>query len=285
MRIISIVFAGFIVLLAPACSKPLPGNSGTNPATAASLLNIAYGTNDRQKMDIYLPAGRSADSTKMLLLIHGGGWTEGDKADFTSAVSALQLRFPAYAFANINYRLVANGQNRFPTQEEDVKAAVAFLFSKRNDYHFSDKWAFLGASAGAHLAMLQGYKYSSPVKAQAVISFFGPADLTSLYNSSPVAALLLFNVTGTTPVLNPAIYQQSGPINFITAQSAPTLLLQGGTDPIVPPVQSTLVRDKLQQLGVASQYVFYADKGHGWDGPELLDSFDKITAFLTKYMH
>ncbi len=283
MRIITVFSAA--VLLVASCNKPVSSNAVTNPAKAASLLNIDYGADPKQKMDIYLPAGRSADSTKMLVLIHGGGWTEGDKADFTSSITALQTRFPGYAFANINYRLVANGQNLFPTQENDVKAAVAFLVSKRNDYHFSDKWAFLGASAGAHLAMLQAFKYSSPIKAQAVISFFGPSDLRSLYNSSPVAAVLLFNVTGTTPVLNPAIYQQSGPINYITAQSAPTLLLQGGADPIVPPVQSTLVRDKLQSLGVANQYVFYPDKGHGWDGPELLDSFDKITAFLTLHMH
>lgn len=283
MRIITSFFAA--VCLIAACSKPASNSAATNPAAAASLLNIAYGTDPKQKMDIYLPAGRSADSTKMLVLIHGGGWTEGDKADFTNSITALKTRFPGYAFANINYRLVANGQHRFPTQEEDVKAAVAFLVAKRTDYHFSDNWAFLGASAGAHLAMLQAYKYSSPIKAQAVISFFGPSDLNSLYNSSPVAALLLFNVTGTTPVVNPDIYQQSGPINFITPQSAPTLLLQGGTDPIVPPVQSTLVRDKLQSLGVANQYVFYTDKGHGWDGLELLDSFDKITTFLTLHMH
>ena len=166
-----------------------------------------------------------------------------------------------------------------------LKQQWRFWFRKEPSTIFSDKWAFLGASAGAHLAMLQAFKYSSPIKAQAVISFFGPSDLTSLYNSSPVTALLLFNVTGTTPMLNPVIYQQSGPLTFITAQSPPTLLLQGGADPIVPPVQSTLVRDKLQSLAVANQYVFYPDKGHGWDGPELLDSFDKITAFLRLHMH
>jgi acetyl esterase/lipase len=180
---------------------------------------------------------------------------------------------------------VANGQNLFPTQENDVKAAVDFLFSKRNEYHISGKWAFLGASAGGHLAMLQGYKYSSPIKASAVVSFFGPSDLTSFYNSSPIVALLLLNVTGSTPTLNPAIYQQSSPFSFITAQSAPTILLQGGADPLVPPVQSTMVRDKLLAAGVANQYVFYPTKGHGWDGPELLDSFDKITAFLSLHMH
>ncbi|GAC1427105.1 MAG: hypothetical protein NVSMB7_03880 [Chitinophagaceae bacterium] len=104
--------------------------------------------------------------------------------------------------------------------------------------------------------MLQSYKYSSPVIPRAVISFFGPA-----------------------------LYQQSSPINFVTAQSSPTLLLQGGADPLVPPVQASALRDKLQRLGVANQYVFYPAEGHGWVGEDLNDSFTKIFAFLKQHVN
>ena len=119
----------------------------------------------------------------------------------------------------------------------------------------------------------------------AVISFFGPTDLTSLFNSNALATLALLDVTGTTPALNPAIYQQSGPINFVSAQSPPTLLLQGGADPLVPALQATVLRDKLQQLGVANQYIFYPNDGHGWVGDDLADSFTKIFAFLKQYVN
>jgi acetyl esterase/lipase len=282
MRVL-LLFSGLSFFTA--CKKPGTG-SGNNAKAAASMMDISYGTDAKQKMDIYLPANRSVADTKVIFLIHGGGWNEGDKADFNGYVGALQASLPGYAIININYRLVANSQNLFPTQENDVKAAAEFVFSKKNEYFISDKWAFLGASAGGHLALLQSYKYSSPVKPRAVISFFGPSDLTGLYNSSnPLIALLLLNVTGATPILNPGLYQQSSPVNFITAQSPPTLLLHGGADPLVPPAQSTIVRDKLQSLGVAGQYVFYPNDGHGWEGVDLIDSFDKITKFLKLNMN
>jgi acetyl esterase/lipase len=280
------ILAVMIVFSVAACQKTASNDATPGGVLPASVqLNTGYGADAKQKMDIYLPAGRKADSTKLMFLVHGGGWNEGDKADFTAYITTLQQRFPGWAFVNINYRLAANGQNVFPAQENDVKSAVEFVYSKRSDYQVSDQWVFLGASAGAHLAQLQAYKYSSPIKAKAVVSFFGPSDLTVLYNTSPLLALGLFNVTGTTPVLNATLYQQSSPVNFISAQAAPTILLHGGADPLVPPSQSTIVRDKLQSFGVANQYVFYPARGHGWDGAELVDSFDKITAFIQAQVH
>ena len=277
MRII-FLFTG--LLLFAACKKT-DNTTGNNPSQASSFTDISYGSDALQKMDIYLPAGRSADTTKLIFLIHGGGWNAGDKADFTPSVAYLQTLLPGYAIVNTNYRLVANGQNLFPTQENDIKAAATFFYSKRNEYQVSDKWVFLGASAGGHLAMLQSFKYNSPVKAKAVVSFFGPSDLTVFYNSSnPIIAALLLGVTGTTPAINAGLYQQSSPNNFITAQSPPTMLLHGGADPVVPASQSELVRDKLQSFGVPVQYVFYPNEAHGWDGSNLVDSFNKIAAFL-----
>ncbi|GAC1427104.1 MAG: hypothetical protein NVSMB7_03870 [Chitinophagaceae bacterium] len=74
-------------------------------------MDISYGTDARQKMDIYLPANRSATATKLIFLIHGGGWNEGDKADFNAYVVVLQQNLPDYTIININYRLAANNQN------------------------------------------------------------------------------------------------------------------------------------------------------------------------------
>jgi acetyl esterase/lipase len=278
---IRILVAALFVLVACKKSDPVSNTVSNDPAKGDSMLNVSYGTNAQQKMDIYLPANRSVTSTKVLFLIHGGGWNEGDKADFSSSVAGIQTSLPGYAIFNINYTLVINNQNLFPTQENDVKAAVDFVYANRNVYFISDKWVFLGASAGGHLALLQSYKYSSPVKPKAVISFFGPTDLTALYNSNnPVISLLLLGVTGTIPSVNPTLYQQSSPVTFVTAQSPPTILLQGGADPLVPPSQSTLLIDKLNSAGVINQYVFYPTEGHGWTGLDFLDSFNKINAFL-----
>jgi acetyl esterase/lipase len=265
------------------CKKEKSNNTPPTTVAEKTELNVAYGTNAAQKMDVYLPAGRTTSTTKVIILIHGGGWSGGDKADFTVYVDTLKRRLPGYAIFNINYRLAAGTSNLFPTQENDVNAAISFIYGKRNEYAISDKFVLLGNSAGGHLSLLQAYKYSSPVKIKAVVDFYGPTDLVDMYNNpasifAPPAALAA--VVGGTPTTIPVMYQQSSPINFVTAQSPPTIILQGGVDILVAPSQSSALNNKLQTFGVINQYVFYPAENHGWVGATLTDSFDKITAFL-----
>ena len=245
------------------------------------MLNVSYGTNAQQKMDVYLPAGRNTTSTKVMIMIHGGGWNTGDKSDFDQYVDSLKKREPGYAIFNINYRL-ANPPDLFPAQEQDVKAAVEFIYNKRTEYGISDKFVLLGASAGGHLALLQGYKQTTPLKVKAIVDFFGPTDLTALYNNppNPLVQPLLASVTGGTPTTQAAIYQTSSPLSYVNTQSPPTLILQGGADIVVSPSQSALLDTKLTISGVTHQYIFYPAEGHGWVGANLIDSFNKIQAFL-----
>jgi acetyl esterase/lipase len=265
-----------------ACERKI---ESSNPSFAAeSFLNVAYGNDAQQKMDIYLPADRSSTTTKTMVMIHGGGWSSGDKADFNEYVDSVKKRLPDYAIFNINYRLATGTANLFPTQENDVKSAVEFIAGKFNDYNISQKIVLLGASAGAHLALLQAYKQTSPIRPKAVIDFFGPTDITELYNSSS-SSLLLSLIVGATPATNPDLYYQSSPINFVTQQSPPTIILQGGVDPLVFPSQSQALNEKLQTLGVVHQYVFYPAEGHGWFGAKLADSFDKLQTFLGNNVH
>lgn len=248
---------------------------------SVTLLNVSYGTNAQQKMDVYLPASRSTTNTKVMIMIHGGGWNTGDKSDFNAYVDSLKRREPSYAIFNINYRL-ANTPDFFPAQEQDVKAALEFIYSKKGEYKISDKFVLVGASAGAHLALLQGYKYSTPVKPKAIIDFFGPTDLIELYNNppNPFVQPLLSSVTGATPASDNTLYTQSSPITFISSQSPPTMILHGGIDIVVSPSQSASLNAKLVMAGVIRQYILYPAEGHGWVGANLTDSFNKIQAFL-----
>ena len=260
-------------------------DDGTEQDMSVTMLNVSYGTNAQQKMDVYLPANRSTANTKVIIMIHGGGWNTGDKADFNEYVDSLKKREPSYAIFNINYRL-ANSPDIFPAQELDVKAAVEFIYSKRSEHLISDKFVLIGASAGAHLALLQGYKYSTPVKPKAIIDFFGPNDLVALYNNppNPLVQPQLLAVTGGTPATNNTLYTQSSPINFVSSQSPPTMILHGGIDLVVSPSQSVALDTKLYISGVTHQYVFYPSEGHGWVGANLTDSFNKILAFLAAYV-
>ncbi len=277
------ILAATVILFS--CQKekttdPLPPGPVVVPEKTE--LNVSYGTDAAQKMDVYLPAGRSTGATKVIILIHGGGWNQGDKADFTPYVDTLKRRMSSYAIFNINYRLASGTANLFPTQENDVKAAIDFIYSKRSEYGISDKFVLLGASAGGHLSLLHAYKNTTPVRIKAVVDFFGPTELVDMYNNppNPLVPLLLIQVTGGTPITLPAMYQQSSPVNFITAQSPPTIILQGGADIVVSPSQSVLLKTRLQTAGVVNQYVFYPTESHGWTGSNLTDSFDKIVAFL-----
>jgi acetyl esterase/lipase len=276
----------YIVVIAcvVSCSK----QSTTPPpdeTVASTLLNSSYGTDEKQKMDIYLPAGRSTATTKAILLLHGGAWILGDKTDFGPFVDTLKKRLPDYAIFNINYRLSAFPNSLFPTQENDVKAAVNFISSNSATYKISNKMVIAGASAGAHLAMLQAYKNSTPIKFNAVVNFFGPTDLIELYNNpGSIPQNTIASIIGATPASNNTLYLQSSPINFAVAGSAcPTLILQGTNDPLVNHItQSEALRNKLQLANVPVQYVAYAGKGHGddWDAATYANAFNNIQSFL-----
>ncbi|HEX2629151.1 MAG TPA: alpha/beta hydrolase, partial [Chitinophagaceae bacterium] len=198
-----------LCLIVSACQKNTGDDNPTDPGAEKTMKNVAYGSDPLQKMDIYLPGGRTAASTKVIVMIHGGAWATGDKADFDEYVDSLKKRLPGYAIFNINYRLSSGVSNTFPAQENDVKAAVDFIYGKRSEYFISDKFVLLGASAGGHLALLQGYKYSSPVKPKAIIDFFGPTDMTDLYNN-PASPMIpqsaVASIVGATPATNPTLY-------------------------------------------------------------------------------
>ncbi len=259
--------------------------------SARTYTDISYGTDPKQKMDIYLPAGRRSDSTKILVLIHGGGWTTGDKSDFNTNIDSLKNRLPDYGIFNINYRLSNGTTTAFPTQETDVQTAIRYIYGKASDYQVNNqKFVLLGASAGGHLAMLQGFKDSVPVKPKAIVSFFGPSDLMDMYfnpvGGNPLLSTALVQAVGKTPIQDPGIYLSSSPMTFINGGSPPTILLHGGLDPLVRPSQSLNVNLTLTALGVTSQYVYYPTGGHGdWSTSTYTDAFNQIQAFLAANVH
>ncbi|HYC29012.1 MAG TPA: alpha/beta hydrolase [Chitinophagaceae bacterium] len=251
-----------------------------------TLLNVPYGNDSLQVMDVYLPKDRSVKHTKSLILVHGGGWNSGSKAEFATYIDSFKTRLPDYAIFNINYRLV-NGGNLFPTQENDIKKAIDFITGKAEEYHVhKDKFVLLGVSAGGHLSLLQAYKHQSP-KIKAVIDYFGPTDLLSMYHNPwhPLVPLALQMITGTTPDNDPELFKSSSPIEFVSPQSPPTLILHGGRDEIVAVSQSKALANKLKQAGVKHQLEIYPSERHGrWYGKTLTSSFDHIENFLETHV-
>jgi acetyl esterase/lipase len=99
------------------CSK----NDTPETLEAKTLFNVAYASaNANQKMDVYLPEGRSTSATKVLIAIHGGGWTIGDKSEMNGHIDSMRKRLPGYAIFNLNYRLSQGGNYLFPTPNNDI---------------------------------------------------------------------------------------------------------------------------------------------------------------------
>ncbi len=286
MKII-IVFILFIALF-PSCQKNIQVEAPTPIEVAENRNNISYGSDPLQKMDIYLPAKRSSDSTRTIIMVHGGAWSSGDKGDFQPYVPVLQQRFKDYAIANINYRLATLTANHFPVQEEDMKAAVDFLLKNSSAYHISPNFILLGASSGGHQVTLQAYKYPQP-KIRAVIDFFAPVNMISMYQSAApgsINQLAIQSLVGGSPDTNPNGYQQSSPLTFVSPLSPPTIILHGGMDALVNISQSVALKNKLDSMGVPSQLVVYPAEGHTiWPDAVMKDAFDRIESFIKANVH
>ena len=274
----------FVSLFFVACQKE--ANQVEKPLAEQNIADASYGSDPAQRMDIYLPAGRTTTTTKAIVVIHGGAWISGDKTEMNQYLPVLKQQMPDYAVFNINYRLGAMpSTNPFPTQEADVKAAVDYILNKSSEYKFNtSKVVLLGASAGGHLALLQAYKQGTP-KVKAVVSLFGPTDISALYSFYPAGSInqiALGLLLGGTPTTNASLYQSSSPINYVTAQSPPTLLLHGTADDIVPIAQSTALKTKLETAGVSVKMVTYQGAGHGdWSDATFSNAYSEIVSFLT----
>lgn len=128
------------------------GREGGRAAPAIGGSELSFGDDARQRLDYWPAAAGNAGAPPLILFIHGGGWSIGDKRQGAGDKS---VTYPAmgYAFASTNYRLVPAVTPA--DQAADIAAAVALL---RRDAvrlgHDPDRIVLMGHSAGAHLAAL-----------------------------------------------------------------------------------------------------------------------------------
>ncbi|TCZ67316.1 alpha/beta hydrolase [Flaviaesturariibacter aridisoli] len=274
------------MILFPSCQQGQSKEPALSRQLGYTFYNVAYGTDSAQRMDVYLPAGRDRQSTPVMLLVHGGGWSGGNKSEFNAYIEDFRRRMPGYAFFNINYRLVNGRGTLLPQQEADVAAALRFVQAGAARYGIdTGRVVLLGASAGAHLALLQAYKHPHP-SVRAVVDFFGPTDLVRMAEKPwhPLVPLALQTVIGKTYREAPEAYRAASPLAFVRPQNPPTLILQGGADNVVHPDQSRALAERLEASGVAHQLVLFPSARHGWQGTTLHRSFDTVQRFLERHV-
>ncbi len=137
--------------LSDSCRKAI-GERGASAAPAPGTREIAYGADPKRRLDLLVPA--NAKSAPLLLFVHGGGWSIGDKRTGAGA-KAPHFTAQGWAFASANYRLVP--QAAVEDQAADVAAAIAWARNNAAAHGLDpDRIVLMGHSAGAHLAALVG---------------------------------------------------------------------------------------------------------------------------------
>lgn len=265
------------------------------PADIEFTRDVVYGKGGGEdlKLNIARPQGGAKD-LPCIVFIHGGGWAGGDRTAHDDAT--WNMAKAGYVSATIGYRLAP--EHRFPAQVHDVNAAIRYLRAHA-DQHGLDphRIAACGFSAGAHLAMMLGTTdkddglegdggwadQSSAV--QAVVAFFGPTDLAAA--DLPEATLpILAGFIGGTAQEKREEYAKASPITHVDAGDAPTLLIQGTKDPLVPHTQAFAMIEAMTKAGVPGRADILVGAGHGWggDSPEFKHTVASMLAFLTEHL-
>lgn len=214
-------------------------------------------------LDLYLPdddGGRHP----AVMLVHGGGWQNGDKDHFRRA--ARRLARSGYVAASINYRLAPEG--RFPRAAQDVACALAFLQGNADEYRLApERIAIMGYSAGGHLVSLLGVAWDlealapdcdagRPSEPAAVIPGAGVHDLRGAEHA------WIEQFMGGSESEVPDRYRLASPILHVDQGEPPFLLISGGADWIVEVDQSRQMRAQLQAAGNHAELLTTAGGGH-----------------------
>jgi len=274
------LFLGFVLLFF-SCQEN--ENPGLDSRVAIDLMDVAYSIErSNQLMDIYLPANRNRNTTKVFVWIHGGAWIDGNKSEFKDFKPWLEEVQEDYVYVAINYSLfnVSTRANRFPTQEEDIKKAMAFIKSQLVSWDVSDNVVLAGGSAGGHLALLHSYKNNQDRLVKATVAFFPPTDLASFYGFNLFTNLLLENLLGGNPTNRAEGYFNSSPINFVGPGIVPTVFFHGDKDTVVPISQSKLLEDRLKESAVPFFHEYILGQGHGFTETTYRNLILKTEAFL-----
>jgi acetyl esterase/lipase len=218
------------------------------PAGITVLHNLHYreGTDENCRLDLAMPHVSMGKLRPAIVVIHGGGWLEGDKSSFSTPANRPPgniLDFAGLGFVaiTINYRL--SGEAPFPAALNDCRCAVRWLRANAEKYKIDpNSIGAWGNSAGGHLALMLAMadttsipedvgpypEYSSRV--QAVVSDSGPVDLLYQYEHNEIPTAIAQFLGGAPHTAGAAAYEIASPIRHISPETPPVMLIYGGAD-------------------------------------------------------
>jgi acetyl esterase/lipase len=244
--------------------------------------NEKYGDDELQSYDIYLPKNQPT-KVPVIVLLHGGGWSEGDKGFINPIVETLRQKRTKCAIVNANYRLTFQKGITYQQQVEDIGLLLKKLQNNAKSLNITPKFFLLGISAGGHLAMLYSYTADNKNLVEVVGGISSPADLTSEQIRQGRMNSDIVKLVGQ-PFSEEAIdeYRSASPVFQIRKTSPATILFYGGSDTTVPPEQGEKMQQKLQEMSSKHEYYFYPEQYHEWG--KLPETLDKMLDFADKYL-
>jgi acetyl esterase/lipase len=265
--------------------------------------NIPYSTAGGEKLMLDLAAPTEGGPYPAVLLLHGGAWSVGSRGDLSRGVRDKngkatpslieQVAAHGYVAVSASYRLAP--KYKFPAQIEDARTAVRFLRANAKRYNIEpEKIAAGGFSAGGHLALLLGTAGKNDFKnaeypdessrVQCVVDFFGPTDL-SLYGASEgIEDTYMVPWLGKACKTDPAVYKRASPIDYVSKDDPPVLMIHGTADVIVPIIHSERMLMKLKGAGVKAELIAVKGEGHGWNGSEAAKTTRQALEFLDEQL-
>ncbi|WP_330212462.1 alpha/beta hydrolase [Pseudomonas sp. Z18(2022)] len=274
------VFTLAIATLLAACSPIKVLNALTPSSTFTKTSSIAYGDDPRQKLDIYRPVTALPDAP-VVVFFYGGSWNSGSKDDYGFVGEALASRGIVVVIAD--YRLYP--QVRYPAFLQDGAQAVAWAHQHSAEYGGDPRKLYvMGHSSGAYNAAMLALDPQwlagvglSPSVFKGWIGLAGPYDFLPIENRD-VRPVFFY----------PDSPPDSQPINHVSHDAPPSLLIASVDDNLVNPKRNTGgLANKLRAAGVPVEEFYFSKTSHAtlvasmsrplrWLAPVL----DRVTAFI-----
>ena len=270
--------------------------AATEPESPQVIRDISYvpgSNNPFQQLDLYLPPKAQAPCP-VIIWIHGGAWIAGDK----NHPPLLPLS-QGYAIASLNYRLAQHCPH--PAQINDCKAAVRWLKQNALKYNLDgERIGVWGHSAGGHLTALlsttgdvnvvDGDKSETSAKQQSAVQaacdWAGPTNLDSIaWQQSASPGLDFKDPAGPLAIFlggkAAAKCAYASPVDYVSKDDAPLLIVHGAQDNIVPAAQSQELYKKMKQAGLQVECLILPDEDHGVGSRTAVQH---TLAFFNKYL-
>jgi dienelactone hydrolase len=263
-----------------------------------------------EKLDLYLPKNRkTGEKSPAVLLIHGGGWKEGDKRQPREIEFGTTLAENGYVAASVNYALRSAG--KFPINLQDCKNGIRYLRAHAGELGIDpNRIAVMGGSAGGHLSMMVAYTGDDPAlaptepypgvsdKVSCVVDFYGITDIGSRKktdsNGNPTEPRGVESEVQAIFGSTTAEWKKASPVGHLRKDLPPTLILHGKKDTTVDRDQTQLLAEELKKVGAEYELVWLNQAGHSFslrygNAKEKKDPLEKdltpvVLRFLKKHL-